>query len=183
MSCACSEKSGTHNEERNICNHFFKELVQLIHKKSLFMYKFELCMCIYLRFNSLPGVAGSELNREVKSEDCIVCVEGEGGRCRVNGVTYKLTCKGCGEVYIGQSSKNAYTLGKEHVSTVNAGWTAPRAPSQAQPSQSQPSQSHPSQASSQTHGSRISGKFDLLFHSLAVSFLEHINKIKWSRHV
>ena len=154
MSCACSEKSGTHNEERNICNHFFKELVQLIHKKSLFMYKFELCMCIYLRFNSLPGVAGSELNREVKSEDCIVCVEGEGGRCRVNGVTYKLTCKGCGEVYIGQSSKNAYTRGKEHVSTVNPGRTAPRAPSQAQPLQSQPSQSQPSQASSQTYGSR-----------------------------
>ena len=92
--------------------------------------------------------------KKCKSGDCIVCVEGDGGRCRIDGVTYKVTCKGCGEVYIGQSSKNAYTRGKEHMSTVNAGRAAPRARSQAQPSQSQPSQSQPSQASSQTYGRR-----------------------------
>ena len=92
--------------------------------------------------------------KKCKSDDCIVCVEGDGGRCRIDGVTYKVTCKGCGEVYIGQSSKNAYTRGKEHMLTVNAGQTAHRARSQAQPSQSQPSQSQPSQASSQTYGRR-----------------------------
>ena len=48
--------------------------------------------------------------KKCKSGDCIVCVEGEGGRCRVDGVTYKVTCKGCGELYIGQSSKNAFLL-------------------------------------------------------------------------
>ena len=30
-------------------------------------------------------------------EDCLVCAEGDGGRCRVNGVFYKITCKGCGD--------------------------------------------------------------------------------------
>ena len=32
---------------------------------------------------------------------------------------YNVTCKGCGETYIGQSSKNVYTRGKEHVGTVS----------------------------------------------------------------
>ena len=57
--------------------------------------------------------------KKCESEDCIVCVEGDGGRCRTDGVVYKVTCKGCDETYIGQSSKNAYTRGKEHVGTVS----------------------------------------------------------------
>ena len=57
--------------------------------------------------------------KKCESEDCIVCVEGDGGRCRTEGVVYKVTCKGCDETYIGQSSKNAYTRGKEHIGTVS----------------------------------------------------------------
>ena len=30
-------------------------------------------------------------------EVCLVCAEGDGGRCKVNGVTYTITCKECGE--------------------------------------------------------------------------------------
>ena len=48
-----------------------------------------------------------------------MCVEGDGGRCRTNGVTYKITCKGCEESYIGETSQNAYTRGLQHMSSVN----------------------------------------------------------------
>ena len=49
-----------------------------------------------------------------------MCVEGDGGRCRIEGITYKLTCKGCDEVYVGETSKNAYTRGLEHLYNVTA---------------------------------------------------------------
>ena len=38
----------------------------------------------------------------------------------MNGVTYKITCKGCGENYIGETSQNAYTQGLTHMKTVTA---------------------------------------------------------------
>ena len=49
------------------------------------------------------------------------CVwRGDDGRCRVDGITYKLICKGCDEVYVGETSKNAYTRGLEHLYSVIA---------------------------------------------------------------
>ena len=50
--------------------------------------------------------------------------------------------------------KNAYTRGKEHVSTVNAGQAPPHAQSQVQLTQSQRTQNQPFQAPSQTLGIR-----------------------------
>ena len=47
-------------------------------------------------------------------------MEGDGGRCRVDGITYKVTCKRCEEVYVGETSKNAYTRGLEHLYSVTA---------------------------------------------------------------
>ena len=58
--------------------------------------------------------------KKCEKEDCLVCAEGDGGRCRSNGVTYKVTCKGCGENYIGETSQNAYTRGLNHMKTVTA---------------------------------------------------------------
>ena len=55
--------------------------------------------------------------------DCIACIgeSGEGGNCRRNNVNYEIQCHLCPEedrpVYIGETSRNIYTRGKEHVST------------------------------------------------------------------
>ena len=37
-----------------------------------------------------------------------------GGRCRSEGVTYEIRCKGCEARYIGETARNAYTRGIEH---------------------------------------------------------------------
>ena len=47
-----------------------------------------------------------------------MCEEGDGGRCRTNGVTYEITCKSCNDVYVGETSRNAYTRGKWHMQSV-----------------------------------------------------------------
>ena len=55
-------------------------------------------------------------------EDCIGCgVErGKGGNCRRNNVNYEIECYLCPEenrpVYIGETSRNLYTRGREHMS-------------------------------------------------------------------
>ena len=73
-----------------------------------------------------------------------------------------MTCKGCGETYIGQTSKNAYTRGKEHVSTVTTGRRTPRnAQSQLPPPSAPQALPHappqaPSQASSQPSSQALS---------------------------
>ena len=36
------------------------------------------------------------------------------GRCRTENITYKLTCNQCKDIYIGETSRNAYIRGKEH---------------------------------------------------------------------
>ena len=43
----------------------------------------------------------------------MVC-EGKKGRCRSTGVTYEVRCKRCGDRYIGETARNAYTRGMEH---------------------------------------------------------------------
>ena len=56
-------------------------------------------------------------------EDCIACnVErGKGGKCRSNNVNYEIECHLCPEenrpVYIGETSRNLYTRGREHMSS------------------------------------------------------------------
>ena len=66
-------------------------------------------------------------------DDCLVCAEGDGGRCRVNGVTYKITCKGCGYTYVGETSQNAYTRGLAHMRTVTGNLPPPKAGERERP--------------------------------------------------
>ena len=52
--------------------------------------------------------------------DCVACRDGrgKGGNCHKSNIQYELECKLCppGEcVYIGESSRNLYTRGKEHL--------------------------------------------------------------------
>ena len=55
------------------------------------------------------------------SKDCLACKEGrgKGGSCLKSNIQYELECGLCTEeqkgVYIGESSRNLYTRGKEHV--------------------------------------------------------------------
>ena len=60
-----------------------------------------------------------------RKDDCLVCAEGDGGRCIVNGVTYKIACKECGEIYVGETSQNAYTRGLAHMRTVTGNLPPP----------------------------------------------------------
>ena len=64
--------------------------------------------------------------------DCIACRDerGGGGNCRRNNVNYEIECQLCPEgnrpVYIGETSRNLYTRGKEHMGSVNREGTEER---------------------------------------------------------
>ena len=65
------------------------------------------------------------------AENCLVCNGGdeeEGGDCRESGVTYKVKCLApseddpeqiCGEPYNGETGRNGYSTGGEHVEDLN----------------------------------------------------------------
>ena len=54
-----------------------------------------------------------------ESENCMLCREKGTGKCRTNNITYTLTCKQCKDIYIGETSRNAFTRGKEHETQMN----------------------------------------------------------------
>ena len=55
------------------------------------------------------------------NQQCVACKteKGGGGDCRKGGITYEFECQLCPpdqkSLYIGESSRNLYTRGKEHV--------------------------------------------------------------------
>ena len=48
-------------------------------------------------------------------EHCMVCSGSSKKACRETGVTYKINCLGCKDVYTGETGKNGYTRGVKHV--------------------------------------------------------------------
>ena len=52
--------------------------------------------------------------------DCFVCETSQSGRCEAQGVTYRIECQGCGNKYIGETSRSAYTRGKEHLKDLDS---------------------------------------------------------------
>ena len=46
---------------------------------------------------------------------CVACEPNKGSNCRKNNVTYEFKCDLCGDVYVGETSRNLYTRGKEHM--------------------------------------------------------------------
>ena len=59
----------------------------------------------------------SESRKCVDSEKCMVCKEQRsGGKCHRENVGYDIVCKTCYDVYRGESSRNAFSRGQEHVS-------------------------------------------------------------------
>ena len=56
-------------------------------------------------------------------EECFPCRTDEGGDCRREGVTYSLICEECGDnvcEYFGETGRNAYTRGLEHLANIQA---------------------------------------------------------------
>ena len=54
-----------------------------------------------------------------KVRSCLVCAGESGGRCRQEGVTYEIKCSECEGVYIGETSRNAFSRGLEHKRSVS----------------------------------------------------------------
>ena len=52
--------------------------------------------------------------RQCEREDCPVCRTEGKGPCSRESVTYEIKCAGCNSVYVGETSRSAYTRGKEH---------------------------------------------------------------------
>ena len=50
-------------------------------------------------------------------KDCFVCISDGKGNCRKENVNYEIECvrEGCDYVYIGETARNAYCRGKEHL--------------------------------------------------------------------
>ena len=81
----------------------------------------------------VPATPGSQLQKKYQSEirnqgyktkvqqqrcgreDCLVCKQAGKGPCNAHGVTYEIECQGCENKYIGETARNAYTRGTEHV--------------------------------------------------------------------
>ena len=53
--------------------------------------------------------------KNCRNINCLVCSTGGKGSCRSTGVTYELVCQVCHHKYIGETSRSAYTRGKEHL--------------------------------------------------------------------
>ena len=47
--------------------------------------------------------------------ECILCKNNTNSKCRVNNVTYQITCEECDDVYVGETSRNLYTRMHEHM--------------------------------------------------------------------
>ena len=46
--------------------------------------------------------------------DYLLCRTDGKGSCRSTGVTYELVCQACKSKYVGETSRSAYTRGREH---------------------------------------------------------------------
>ena len=52
-------------------------------------------------------------------EDCFLCTTGGKGDCSRNNVVYEIECDRCGSRYVGETARNGYTRGKEHLKLLN----------------------------------------------------------------
>ena len=50
---------------------------------------------------------------------CMVCSKGGKGNCRASNVTYKIVCSMCTDIYYGETCRNCYSRGKEHITYLN----------------------------------------------------------------
>ena len=53
--------------------------------------------------------------KKCEDPDKIMVWTGGGRGCRSNGVACEVNCKKCGDCYVGETGRNAYTRGLEHL--------------------------------------------------------------------
>ena len=53
--------------------------------------------------------------RNCRREDCFVCTSKGKGDCSRNNIVYEIKCNNCNSKYCGETARNAYTRGKEHM--------------------------------------------------------------------
>ena len=62
--------------------------------------------------------------KQCERSDCLICQNGGKGNCQTEGITYDIECLSCGSEaeegkYTGNTSQNAYTRGKKHLSDLS----------------------------------------------------------------
>ena len=55
-----------------------------------------------------------------KFQDCMMCKTEKGGHCQKNEIVYQMSCTACDNVYIGESHRNGFTRGSEHLKDAKA---------------------------------------------------------------
>ena len=74
--------------------------------------------------DTMIATNANEKQKCEKINTCLVCNTDKGGDCRKKEVVYEITCKTCKPKmiygYDGQTGRNAYTRGKEHVDSEKA---------------------------------------------------------------
>ena len=53
--------------------------------------------------------------RNCRREDCFVCTSKGKSDCSRNNIVYEIKCNNCNSKYCGETARNAYTRGKEHM--------------------------------------------------------------------
>ena len=53
--------------------------------------------------------------KNCRNINCLVCTTVGRGPCRNTGISFELVCQVCHHQYIGETSRSAYTRGKEHL--------------------------------------------------------------------
>ena len=56
-----------------------------------------------------------DIRKPCSNPKCIVGRTEKGGNCRTNEILYEMKCKECGDLYPGETARNAHTRGIEHI--------------------------------------------------------------------
>ncbi len=84
-------------------------------------YKFRVVEQAGISLKSILQRSDPSRDSTCNRRDCFVCTSGGRGRCDEPNVTYDIECGECNAVYVGQTSKNAYSRGKEHARQMISG--------------------------------------------------------------
>ena len=87
---------------------FFKKYGFVVYWSITIQTDFGVCILFYQRSDPFKS-------RKCERGDCPVCREDGKGPCDRQSVTYNIKCAECNDIYIGETSRSAYTRGKEHM--------------------------------------------------------------------